>query len=106
MSGPLQSRFRELVLSALQDYERETGIALIRHPLTERLKNCHSVESIVGALRAQAQGISDPQGDGNDRIMKSLEGTTSVLCMLSTGTILGKITGLVRHVTQMGVPCF
>jgi hypothetical protein len=44
-SGP--SRLRALFEAALEDYEKQTGIALAKHPLAEQLQNCVSIESIL-----------------------------------------------------------
>ena len=47
---------------------------------------------------------SDDDGD-EERIMKSLKGTVSVLYTLSNSAVLGETTGIVRQKTQMGTPC-
>jgi hypothetical protein len=46
------SHLKVLFEAALQDYERQTGIALAKHPLAERLQECDSVESITAARRS------------------------------------------------------
>ena len=91
--------------SALQDYERETGTELVKHPLAKRLEDCHSVESVVNVLQEQVQAIGDLQcGDDNGgRIMKSLYGAVLLLYTLSTSTPVGDVIGLVRLKTRLGV---
>ena len=44
---PGPSRLRALFEAALQDYEKQTDIALATHPLAEQLESCVSVESII-----------------------------------------------------------
>ena len=40
------SRLRVLFDAALLDYEKQTDIALAKHPLAEQLQSCDSVESV------------------------------------------------------------
>lgn len=94
MSGQSgSSRLRALFELALRDYESTTNIPLAKHPLAEKLENCHSVETITALIQDQAKGFR-----GNDRIMRSIESTVSVLNQLSAVTTLGgAIAGLVRQ---------
>ena len=92
------SRFRGLFESALRDYERQTGMELVKHPLAKRLNDCHTVKSVVGVLRKQVPAF----GDG-DRIVKSLEGVILALHTLSNGAVLGEVAGIVRHKMPMSV---
>lgn len=108
LSQPL-SRFRGQFASALQDYERQTGINLVDHPLTKRLQGCRTVEDVMGILREQAQEIEHFHGnnhdDGDGRLMKSLRGAVYVLYELSISSILGDVIDLVRQRIQMGNSC-
>jgi hypothetical protein len=64
--------------SALQDYEKQTGVALTNHPLAKQLRNCgRSVESVTAVLREQAQDFCE--FPGKDKAMKSLQNIVSVL---------------------------
>ena len=91
---PGSSRFRDLFVSALQDYENQTGISLAQHPLAERLQNCDSGDSLTAVLQEQARAFHEFQG--NDRIMKSLKSTLSILSKLSVvTTTFGDAFGLV-----------
>ena len=78
---------------ALQDYEKQTGIALSKHPLAEQLQNCDSVESITAVLRDQTQAFS--QFLGNDKVLKPLKKVVSVLYKLSAPASFGQDIGLV-----------
>ena len=88
------SRLQALFELALRDYESTTNITLAKHPLAEKLQNCHSVETIIALLQDQAKGFC-----GSDRIMRSIGSTVSVLDQLSTITSLGGAIGLVRQKT-------
>jgi len=88
------SRLHALFELALRDYESTTNIPLAKHPLTEKLENCHSVETITTLIQDQAKEFR-----GNDRIMRSIQSTVSVLDQLSAITTLGGAIGLVRQKT-------
>jgi hypothetical protein len=80
--------------AALQDYEKQTGIALAKHPLAEQLQNCDTVESVAVVLRDQTQAFSEFRG--SDKIMKPLKTVLSVLHKLSAAANIGQGIGLVR----------
>jgi hypothetical protein len=86
------SRLRVLFEAALQEYEKQTGIALANHPLAGQLQSCDSVESITAVLYQQIQTFQ-----GRDKILKPLESVVSVLYKLSATANLGRAIGLVRH---------
>ena len=88
------SRLQVLFEAALQDYERQTGIPLAKHPLAEQLQNCDSVESVTAVLREQTQVFSEFRG--RDRVMGLLKNAVSVLYKLSATANLGQAIGLVR----------
>jgi hypothetical protein len=94
------SRFQVLFESALQDYEKQTGTVLAKHPLAEQLENCHTVESVAAVLREQAQASSEFRG-GDGRLMRSLNRIVSVLHTLSTSNLLYKAADLVCRYTLM-----
>lgn len=91
-SGP--SRFHALFETALQDYDRQTGIPLAKHPLAERLQNCQSAESVVALLQEQARDFCKFRG--SDKVMKLLKSAVSALSTISGTTTLGQDFGLVR----------
>lgn len=89
------ARFRPLFESALQAYEKETGIALAEHPFAVQLQSCPSAESITTVLQDQANAFSE--FGGYCRIMRSVTSTVSILIALSTTGPLSDALGLVRH---------
>jgi hypothetical protein len=92
-------RFRGVLDTALQDYEKTTNIMLSAHPLTKQLDNCHSVESITTFLQSQAGEFGNFRG--SDRVMKSIKNIASILWTLSVTDTLGDGTDLVRPGTLM-----
>ena len=87
------SHLKVLFDAALQDYETQTGIALPKHPLAERLQECHSVESITAVLHEQTQAFNKFRG--KEKVVKSLENAVSVLHNLSACAKLGEVIGVV-----------
>jgi hypothetical protein len=90
---PRVSHFQVLFESALQDYERQTGIALANHPLAEQLQTCQSAESVTALLQEQAQAFSEFRE--SDKIMGSLKNVVSVLLKVSAIAALGQDFGTV-----------
>jgi fungal STAND N-terminal Goodbye domain len=91
---PGSSCLQVLFEAALQDYERQTGIALSKHPLAEQLQNCDSIESVTAVLREQTQAFSEFRG--NDKVLKPLKKAVSVLYNLSAIANFGQDICLVR----------
>jgi hypothetical protein len=87
--------FRALFESALQSYEKTTGITLAELPLAVQLQSCHTIESITAVLECQVLTFGDFRG--SDRVMKSIKSTLSILTRLSTAASLGNAVGLVRR---------
>ena len=88
------SRLRVLFEAALRDYEKQTGTALVNHPLAEQLQACDSVDSITAVLREQTKTFSEFRD--NDKVMKPLRKAVSVLYKLSAAASFGQDIGLVR----------
>ena len=88
------SRLQVVFEAALQDYEKQTGIALANHPLAEKLQNCDSVESVTAVLRDQTQAFSEFRG--KDKVLKLLKHAISALYTLSAAADFGHAIGLVR----------
>ena len=80
--------------AALQDYERQTGIALSKHPLAEQLQNCDSIESVTAVLREITQDFIEFRGD--DKVLKPLKKAVLVLYNLSAIANFGPDISLVR----------
>ena len=90
----MNDHFQALFKSALQDYEKQTGIPLAKHQLAEKLQNCQSVDSVTTLLQEQAQAFNEFRG--RDKITKSLKSVVSVLSKVSATVALGQDFGLVR----------
>ena len=91
------SRLRLRFEAALQDYERKTGIELVKHPLSNLLQNLDSVDSVTSVttvLWEQTQPFSDFRG--NDKVKKLLQNVVSVLYKLSAAGDFGQGIGAVR----------
>ena len=76
------SRLRVLFQTALDDYEKKTGIELSNHPLAERLQDCNSVEAVTAILREQAQDLNKFQE--KDKVLKPLKNILTVLHIISS----------------------
>ena len=98
------SSFQVLFNAALEDYETQTGTRLIDQPFARQIQASNSVDSIIAALREQAQIFRGFRGD-DGKIMKSLKSSVDVLYTLSNSTILGEGIGLVRSKSFIVVPC-
>ena len=88
------SRLQVLFEASMQDYEKQTGIVLAKHPLAAQLQNCDSVESVTAVLREQTQAFSEFRG--KDKILKLLKNTVSFLHKLSAAADRGHSISLVR----------
>jgi hypothetical protein len=87
------SPFRALFESALLDYEKQTGIPLVNHPLAEQLHNCQSVEFVTALL--QEQTLAFCKFREGDKIVKSLKSVVSALSGISTIAALGQAISIV-----------
>jgi hypothetical protein len=72
--------------TALRDYEKQTGMKLIEHPLARQLENCNSVDSITAVLQEQARAFSEFRRD-DDKLMKPLKRVVHVLHAISTNLV-------------------
>lgn len=95
----LQSRLRVLFDAALQDYEDQTSITLVEHPLACQLQNSDSADSITAVLDEQLQAFGKLRGV--NEVTKLLKNTVSILYKLSATTGLDQAVGLVRRKTPM-----
>jgi hypothetical protein len=89
------SYLKVLFEAALHDYETQTGIALAKQPLAERLQECDSVESITDVLHEQTQAFNEFRG--KEKLMKLLQNVVSVLYKVSASAKLGEVIG-VAHI--------
>jgi hypothetical protein len=88
------SHLQALFKAALQDYEKQTGIELVKHPLAERLQNCDTVESVAAVLHEQTQAFCEFRE--KDKVLNPLMKAVSILCKLSSTASFGQGIGLVR----------
>jgi len=95
----VSSRPQALFELALEDYETKTTVSLAKHPLAQKLEDCHSVESITTLLQDQARTFGEFRG--RDRIMKSIRSTVSFLYKLSGTAALSDCIRLVHQKTLM-----
>jgi hypothetical protein len=95
------SRYQGTFDAALQEYEKVTGITLVKHPIAVKLHNCHSVEPIILLIHDQARELGD--FPGSNRIMESVKNSVTVLSMLAATPALGDAIDIVRIKTLMGV---
>jgi hypothetical protein len=93
--GDQSARFRVLFESALQVYEKQTGIALAEHPLTLQVQSYRSVGSITTLLQDQMPASS--AFGGNDRVMTSIKSTIYLLSTLSTTAAFDWAIDMVRR---------
>ena len=98
------SSFQSLFNAALQHYADQTGTKIDDHPIAKQLDDCHSLDSISSVLQEHAWRVAKSQGD-DGRIMKCLKRTTDILYTLSTSTVLGEGTALVRPTSLILIPC-
>jgi hypothetical protein len=89
-----------LFATALSDYENQTGINLVDHPLVGQLENCDSVASIIAIIQEQARAFTEFRR-GDDKMMKPLKRVVHVLYVLSASTTPLEGIGMVRRVA----PC-
>ena len=86
MNDPCGSILQPLFEAALHNYEEQTGMRLIDHPLARQLENCSSVESIASVLQEQARAFTEfRQDDG--KVMKPLKRVVHVVHALSTSLV-------------------
>ena len=96
------TRFQTPFESALEAYEKNTGIKLAQHPLAMGLQNCNPVGSITAFLQSNAPAFSNPTE--NDRLMGLIKVTVWILTTLSATASLGDAFGPVRQKALMA--CF
>ena len=89
------TRFQTPFESALEAYEKNTGIKLAQHPLSMGLQNCNPVGSITAFLQSNAPAFSN--STENDRLMGLIKVTVWILTTPSATASLGDAFGPVRQ---------
>jgi len=87
------SRLCVLFEAALEYYRQQTGIKLAEHPLTERLQDCNSVDSVTAVLCEQVQNFKEFRE--KDKVLKPLKKVLTVLHRLSSAANFARDVGLV-----------
>jgi hypothetical protein len=85
------SNFR-LILDALDDYTKQTGIDLSKNPFAESLQNCNSPDSVLQILQDRAEAFKDYR-DGNRKLINCLKPVVQVLHTVSG--VLGEAAAMV-----------
>jgi hypothetical protein len=75
--------------TALEDYKKQTGIELAKHPLAERLQNCASPESFTCILRKEDQDFKEFWE--KDKVLRPLKNVFIVLSFLPPAANLGLV---------------
>ncbi|KAH9964674.1 hypothetical protein BGW80DRAFT_1447974 [Lactifluus volemus] len=94
MSSTTQISFsnHRLILDALDDYARQTGIDLTKNPFIDQFQNCVSPRAILDLLEERAMAFKDYR-DGNRNLIKWLSPVVQVLHVFAG--VLGPATSLV-----------
>ena len=95
MTGPSETCILEsLFQSALDEYEKQTKINLVGHPLAVQIQRCNNVESITDLIQDQARAFLEYRG-GNHKALTFLKRTVQALHNLSGAASLVESIGLV-----------
>ena len=94
---PASARFQAILESALQECEKKPGVILVdrEDPLAIQLQHCDSIDDITALLQDKTKAFGDFQQQ--DRILKSIRATVSVLSPVSTVASVADDAGLVRQ---------
>ena len=82
----------QLIVDALADYARQTGIDLTKNSFAEKIEHSDSPDAILELLQEREKAFREYR-DGNRRLISCLSTSVKVLHTLSG--ILGKVDGLV-----------
>jgi hypothetical protein len=88
----------QLIIDALADYAKITGIDLSRNPFTSMLEQSTSTETILELLQEREKAFKEYR-DGNRRLITCLTPVVNVLQAFSG--ILGGAVSLVSHMCHL-----
>jgi hypothetical protein len=98
-TSPESSGFASPFQTAVKEYEIQTGIKLVEHPLAKKLENCDSVLSVTRVLQDRLQAFRRSNG----KVINSLKRIVHILRAQSTCAFLNESIGLaVRGNVLMG----
>ena len=92
---PESSNF-QLIVKALADYAKLTGIDLTKNPFSEKIKHSNSPEAILELLQDRENAFKEYR-EGNRRLISCL--TPAVTILHAFSGILGEAVSLVSGVT-------
>ena len=95
------SNFR-LIIDALADYAKITGIDLAENPFAARLRQSNSHEAILQLLQEREKAFKEYR-DGNRKLINCLSPAVKVLQAFSG--ILGEAISLVSHLFHLVSVC-
>ena len=87
----------QLIIGAVVDYARQTGIDLTKNPFAEKIELSHSPEAILGLLQEREKAFKEYR-EGNRRLIKCLSPAVKVIHAFSG--ILGEAVSLVSVTYQ------
>jgi fungal STAND N-terminal Goodbye domain len=88
----------QLIINALADYTKITGIDLSKNPIAATIEQSSSSEAILELLQAREKAFKEYR-DGNRRLINCLTPAVNVLQAFSG--ILGGAVGLVSHTRHL-----
>ena len=88
----------QLIIDALADYARVTGIDLSKNPFAATIEQSSSAEAILDLLQGRENAFKEYR-DGNRRLMSCLSPAVKVLQAFSG--ILGEAASLVSHLCYL-----
>ena len=88
----------QLIIDALADYAKITGIDLSRNPFTSMLEQSNSPEAILELLQEREKAFKEYR-DGNQRLITCLTPVVNVLQAFSG--IPGGAVSLVSHICHL-----
>jgi hypothetical protein len=88
----------QLIIAALDDYSKQTGIDLSNNPFATTLKQSNSPEAILRLLQQREKAFKEYR-DGNRRLINCLSPAVKVLQAFSG--ILGEAVSLVSYTSRL-----
>jgi hypothetical protein len=104
MSLPTASsaNFQSILDAALDNYARQTGVDLTKHPSADKLQNCHSPDDIIQLLSERETAFKDYR-DKYRNLIDRLRPIVQVVHAFSG--VLGEAAGLVSSRPSIAVIC-
>ncbi|KAH9964694.1 hypothetical protein BGW80DRAFT_1447982 [Lactifluus volemus] len=98
----MSSASLRLILDALDDYAKQTGMDLTKIPFTDQFQNCVSPQAIIDILEEKAKTFKEYR-DGNRNLIKWLSPVVQVLHVFAR--LLGETTSLVPCQPAKAIVC-